>query len=61
MVGGSIPVGVADGLLGVDQFGAKAAGMPYAAALTLSLVATAVAAWVFHRVVSDVAIRRTAG
>ncbi|GAA2657120.1 hypothetical protein [Paractinoplanes durhamensis] len=61
MLGGAIPAGVADALLGVDEFGDMTALLPYAAALALSLAATALAAWAFHRVISDVPIKRTAG
>jgi len=34
--------------------------VPYPAALALSLAATALVAWGFHRLISDVAIRRAA-
>jgi hypothetical protein len=61
MIGGAVPAAVASGLLGVDEFGDVPAHLPYALALALSLTATALAAWAFHRLISDVAIRRTAG
>ncbi|GIF18628.1 hypothetical protein BJ973_008413 [Actinoplanes tereljensis] len=61
MVGGAIPALVADGLLGIDEFGVMVARLPYPAALALSLAATALAGLAFHRVISGVAIRRTAG
>lgn len=61
MLGGSVPAVVADGLLGVNEFGGTVDRLPYAAALALSLAATALVAVGFHRAVSDVAIRRTAG
>ncbi|GIM95188.1 hypothetical protein [Paractinoplanes toevensis] len=61
MIGGAVPAGVADSLLGIDEFGVVPAHLPYAAALALSLAATALAALAFQRVIGDVAIRRTAG
>jgi uncharacterized membrane protein len=60
MVGGAVPAAVADGLLGYNEFGGLADKVPYPAALALSLAATGLAAWAFHRVVSDVPIRRAA-
>lgn len=59
MVGGAIPAAIADGLLGVDEFGGMGDRVPYAAALVLSVVATAAVAVAFHRAISDVAIKRT--
>jgi hypothetical protein len=61
MLGGAVPAAVADGLLGVDEFGDVPAPLPYAAALALSAIATLLAAWALHRVISDTPIKRTAG
>ncbi|MEU4242096.1 hypothetical protein [Actinoplanes sp. NPDC026619] len=61
MLGGAVPLAVADSLLGVDEFGNARAHLPFLAALALSLLATALAGWAFHRVISDVPIRRTSG
>ncbi|GAA0538985.1 hypothetical protein GCM10010172_20220 [Paractinoplanes ferrugineus] len=61
MVGGAIPAAVADGLLGVDEFGHVAARLPYPVALALSLAATALVGLALRRAISDVPIKRTAG
>jgi hypothetical protein len=61
MVGGAVPAAVADGLLGVNEWGDNTARLPYAAALPISLAATVLVAVAFHRAISDVAIKRTAG
>ena len=61
MLGGAVPAVVADALLGFGEFGNADRGLPYPAAVALSLAATALGAWGFHRTVSDVPIRRTAG
>ncbi|WP_433369286.1 hypothetical protein ACQPZX_43215 [Actinoplanes sp. CA-142083] len=61
MVGGAVPAVVADGLLGFTEFGGLTHKVvPYPAALALSLLATGLGAWGFHRLISDVAIRRAA-
>ncbi|MFI5888893.1 hypothetical protein ACIA5D_02100 [Actinoplanes sp. NPDC051513] len=60
MLGGAVPAVVADGLLGVNEFGGLTDKVPYPAALALSLAATGLVAWGFHRAISDVAIRRAA-
>lgn len=61
MLGGAVPVVVADGLLGFTEFAEVTHHVPYPAGLALSLAATALTAWGFHRAISDVPIRRTAG
>ena len=60
MLGGLVPAAVADVLLGYNEFGGLADRVPYPAALALSLAATGLVAWGFHRLISDVAIRRAA-
>jgi hypothetical protein len=57
----SLPIGVADGLLGIDEFGAEAGRMPYPVALPASLAVTAAAVVAFQRVIRDVPIKRAAG
>jgi hypothetical protein len=61
MVAGAVPAAVADGLLGVNEWGDFDTRLPYAAALAISLAATALVAWAYYRAISDVAIKRTAG
>jgi hypothetical protein len=56
-----VPAVVADGLLGFTEFAQVIHHVPYPAGLALSLAATFLTAWGFHRVISDVPIRRTAG
>jgi hypothetical protein len=60
MLGGMVPGGVAEVLLGYNEFGDVTDRVPYPAALALSVAATALVAWGFHRLISDVAIRRAA-
>lgn len=57
----SVPVGVADGLLGIDESGDAVSRLPYVLSLGLSLAVTAVAGAAFHRAMRDVAIKRAAG
>ena len=61
MLAGAIPAAAADGLLGINEFGDLPHRLPYAAALAISVAATAIGAAAFHRAMSDVPIRRTAG
>jgi hypothetical protein len=57
----SVPIGVTDGLLGIDESGAAVSRLPYVLALVLSLAVTTAAAVAFHRAIRDVAIKRAAG
>jgi hypothetical protein len=61
MVAGILPAGVADALLGFDEFGRAGGPRPLAVALPLSLAVTALGVLAVHRVLGDVPIRRTAG
>ena len=61
MLAGAVPALATDWLLGFDEWGALTHSVPYPAGLALSLAATALVAWGFHRAISDVPIRRTAG
>jgi hypothetical protein len=60
MLGGLVPAAVAEVLLGYNEFGELAGRVPYPAALALSLLATGLGGWLFHRLISDVAIRPAA-
>jgi hypothetical protein len=57
---GALPVVATAAFLGIDEQGDLAARfVPYAVALAVSLVVTALAAAVYHRTLRDVPIRRT--
>ena len=61
MLGGAVPAFAADWLLGFNEWGGLTHSVPYPAGLALSLAATGLVAWGFHRAIGDVPIRRTAG
>jgi hypothetical protein len=61
MLVGVLPAALAEGMLPVEETGVTAGGPPYLLGVLATLAATAVAAVVFRRVMSDVPIRRTAG
>jgi hypothetical protein len=61
MIPAAIPLGLAEGLFGLDDFGGPTRLVPYAPALLLVLAATALAGFAFFRAARDVAIRRTPG
>ncbi|MBU2662110.1 hypothetical protein KOI35_01185 [Actinoplanes bogorensis] len=61
IVPGAIPVAVADGLIRIDERGTLTQNLPMAVALTLTAAATVAAVIATHRVMRDVAVKRTAG
>ncbi|MBM2617544.1 hypothetical protein JIG36_18475 [Actinoplanes sp. LDG1-06] len=58
---GALPGLVADGLIRIDEHGALTQNLPFALAFTLSVAATLAAGIAVHRVMRDVAVKRTAG
>jgi len=61
MLGGAVPAFATDWLLGFNEWGGLTHDVPYSVGLAVSLAATGLVAWGFHRATSDVPIRRTAG
>jgi hypothetical protein len=61
IVPGAVPAAIADGLLGIDEFGVVTDRLPYWAALIASVLAIAAAAAAFHRITRDIAIRPATG
>ncbi len=61
IVPGAVPVVVADLLIKIDEHGELIQRLPYGVALVLTLAASAAAFLGAHRLMRDVAIRRTAG
>ena len=61
IVPGAVPVAVAEGLIRIDERGALTENLPMAVALTLCAIATVAATIAAHRVMRDVAVKRTAG
>ncbi|MBL7255287.1 hypothetical protein [Paractinoplanes lichenicola] len=59
IIPGSLPIMASSGLITIDEFGVLTQRAPLAVALTIVLAATATAGIAAHRLMRDVAIRRT--